>query len=291
MIARRHASQAVLIGSSLLDDVDGILDDRVYLGIVFLHVTLSQFEQRTLCLLHQIVDINGLVEGLGLDIAGKGNELTGQRLLGNNAGVILDIGRRSHTAGEFRHIAWTTNILKVALFGQLFSNSPHIDRRLVEREFHDGAVHFLVARLIEALGQKHLANHGIGVLVNHQGTQNGTLYLRGLRLDVGITIIYRLLSAPAVSTRIIVLFWHSFFVFGLQRYEKATNKRTKKPILFKYCFAAATQHAIKALILVVFHVMVDGRNQVTLEDFTPSHLVDHPLNLAHMLVAPLLRVN
>ena len=131
VIARRYTRQAVLVGCGLLDDIDGVLDNGVYLGVVLLHVALSQFEQRTLGLLHQIVDINGLVEGLGLDIAGKGNELTGQRLLGNNTGMVLNIGRRSHTAGEFRHIARATDILKVALTGQLFSHRPNVDRRLV----------------------------------------------------------------------------------------------------------------------------------------------------------------
>ena len=92
MIARRHTCQTILVGCSLLNDVDGVLDHRVYLRIVLLHVPLSQFEQASLSLLHQVVNVYRLVKGLGLDIAGKGDELAGQRLLGNDARMILDIG-------------------------------------------------------------------------------------------------------------------------------------------------------------------------------------------------------
>jgi hypothetical protein len=89
----------------------------------------------------------------------------------------------------------------------------------MQRQLHDGTIHFLIAWLIETLGQQHLTHHGIGILVNHQGAQYGTLNLRGLRLYVSIGIVHRLLSASAASIRIIILFWHSYFVFGLQRYE------------------------------------------------------------------------
>ena len=92
MITRRHTRQAVLIGCSLLDDVNGILDDGVYLRVVLLHVTLSQLEQRTLGLLHQVIDIDRLVEGHRLYLAGELYQLTCQRLLGNDTGMILDIG-------------------------------------------------------------------------------------------------------------------------------------------------------------------------------------------------------
>ena len=92
VIAGRDTGETILIGCCLLDDVYGILDDGVYLGIVLFHVALSQLEQRALGLLHQVVYIHRLVEGFGLDDTRIGDELTGQRLLGNDARMVFDIG-------------------------------------------------------------------------------------------------------------------------------------------------------------------------------------------------------
>ncbi len=92
MVTCRHTRQTVLVGCGLLDDVDGIPDDGVYLGVVLLHVALPQLEQCALGLLHQVIYVNRLVEGHTLNATGKRDELAGQRLLGNDAGVILDIG-------------------------------------------------------------------------------------------------------------------------------------------------------------------------------------------------------
>ena len=219
MIARRHTRQAVLIGSSFLDDLYRILDDRVNLRVVLLHVTLSQLEQRTLGLLHQVVNINGLVKGFRLDIAREGDELTCQRLLGDDASMIFYICRRGNARRQFRHIARTANILQIALLGQLFCHCPYVNRQLMHRQLANGRIDLLVTRLIETLRIKQFTNDGIRVLVNHQRTQHSTLYLSSLRLYVGKGIIHRLLSAPACSTCSIVLFWHSLSVFGLQRYE------------------------------------------------------------------------
>ena len=91
MISRRYTRQTVLVGCCLLDNIHRILDDRVYLRIVLLHVTLTQFEERALCLLHQVVHVDRLVEGLRLDVTGERDKLAGQRLLRNDAGMVLDI--------------------------------------------------------------------------------------------------------------------------------------------------------------------------------------------------------
>ena len=123
--------QTVFVGRSLLYALDCIFDDRVYLGVVLLHITLTQLEEATLSLLHQIVDIYGFIEGFGLDSTGKGDELSGQRLLGDDAGVVLDIGRRGHTRRNFRHIARTSHIFQIPLAGQLLSDRPYVDRRLM----------------------------------------------------------------------------------------------------------------------------------------------------------------
>ena len=97
VVARWHARKTVLVLRRLVDDIDGILDDRVYLGVLLLHVLLRQLEECALGVLHQVVHVDGLVEGLRLNVAGKLYELPRQKLLCDDVGMILNVGRRSHT--------------------------------------------------------------------------------------------------------------------------------------------------------------------------------------------------
>ena len=92
MVARRHTRQSVLVGSSSLYGLDGLRYHGVDLRVVLLHVALAQLEERPLGLLHQVVDVGGLVEGLCLYDTGKGDELAGKEFLGDDVGVILNVG-------------------------------------------------------------------------------------------------------------------------------------------------------------------------------------------------------
>ena len=91
MVARRNTRQTILVFCRLLDDSHRILHDGVYLRIVLLHVTLTQFKERTLSILHEFVHINRIVESLRLDAAGIGYQLARQRLLCDDTCMILDI--------------------------------------------------------------------------------------------------------------------------------------------------------------------------------------------------------
>jgi hypothetical protein len=84
----------------------------------------------------------------------------------------------------------------------------------------DGCEYFLVTRLVDGLWRQNLTHDGIGVLVDHQSTQHGTLHIGSLWLYVGIGIVDGLLPASALSSVIICLFGHDFYDFGLQRYKK-----------------------------------------------------------------------
>ena len=217
MIARSNARQAVLVGGGILDGIDGRTDDGVYLGVVLLHVALSQFEQGTLGLLHQRIDIDGLVEGHALDTAGIGDELARQRLLGHDAGVVLDISRRGYPTRQLCDVAGTTHVVEVALTGQLLRYRPYVDRVFVNGQVADSSENLLVPGFIETLGLQHVADYGIGILVNHERTQYGTLQVAGLRLHMGIGVVDGLLSVPAVSaaaTAVILLFGHNSDSFG-----------------------------------------------------------------------------
>ena len=96
MIARRDTRQTVFVLCRLLDNLHGIANDRVNLRVVLLHVALRQLEEATLRMLHQLVNVACLVEGVGLNVTCKRDELTCQRLLCHDVGMILYVGRRSH---------------------------------------------------------------------------------------------------------------------------------------------------------------------------------------------------
>ena len=189
MIARCHSRQSVFVGVSLLYGIHGITDNGVYLGVVFLHVALSQLEERPFGLLHQVVYVYRLVKGFGLDDAGKGDELSGQRLLRNDARMIFDVGRRGHLTGQFRNIAWTAHVLQVTMTGQLFGHRPYVDRVFMHRQVTDSRIYFLITWLVETLRRKYLTHNGVGILVYHQRTQHGTLHVRSLWLHMGVGIV------------------------------------------------------------------------------------------------------
>lgn len=167
VVSGGHARQSVLVGGRFLYHLDSVLYHRVYLRIVFLHVALRELKQRTLGLLHQVVDVGGVVEGLGLYDAGKRYELSGKVFLGDDASVILDVGRRGHARAQLGHIYRATHLVEVAVLGQLFGDGEHVDRALGHAQVAHGGIHLLVARLIEAFGVEHLADHCVGVFVNH----------------------------------------------------------------------------------------------------------------------------
>ena len=199
MIARGNTRQTVLVAGGFLYHLDGLVHHGVYLRVVLLHVALTQFEERTLGLLHQVVDIYRLVEGHALYAAGERDELAGQRLLCNDAGMILDVSRRCHTTRQFGHVAGAADVFQVALARQLLGNRPYIHRLFLHRQLLNGLVNLLVTRFVETIGIEHLAHHGVGILVYHQGAQHGLLYLASLRLYVCISGIDSLLAMPPLS--------------------------------------------------------------------------------------------
>ena len=69
------------------------MNDGVDLRVVLLQVLLRDGEELSLGLLHQVIDVDGGVEGSLLDLAGERDELARQELLGDDAGVVLDVGR------------------------------------------------------------------------------------------------------------------------------------------------------------------------------------------------------
>ena len=54
---------------------------------------MGNLEQLVLGLTQQLGDIGSIIKRLGLDLTGKGDELTGHGLLGDDTCVILNMGR------------------------------------------------------------------------------------------------------------------------------------------------------------------------------------------------------
>ena len=212
VIARAHTREAVFVGSSCLDALNGLRDDGINLRVILLHIPLTQLKERVFSLLHQFVDVVGLIKGLRLDDAGEGDELTGQELLGDDVGVILDIGGGCHTGTEVGHITRTSHFLQLAILRQTLGNRQDIYGFLLDREIADGGVDHLVAGLIETLGIKDFADDGVGVLINHQGSQHSLLHLQRLGLKMTVGVVYRLLFARS-ATCVVILFCH--FCLGL----------------------------------------------------------------------------
>ena len=81
------------IGSrrSLLNQLIGFVNHRIDLRIILFHVLLRNLKKFTFRFLHQVVHIQRFIKRFTLDIARKRNQLTRQRFLCNNTGVILNM--------------------------------------------------------------------------------------------------------------------------------------------------------------------------------------------------------
>ena len=84
-------TQTVGSRRSLLNQLIGFVNHRIDLRIILFHVLLRNLKKFTFRFLHQVVHIQRFIERLTLDIACKCNQLTRQRFLCNNTGVILNM--------------------------------------------------------------------------------------------------------------------------------------------------------------------------------------------------------
>ena len=135
-----------------MQGVDGLADDRVDLGVVLLHVFLRELEEAALGFLHEVVDVDGGVKGLGLDVAGEGDELSGQELLLENLGVLLDVRRRGDMRGKLDDVVRASDIVDGALTLQFVGDGKDVDGLFLHVQGLDGLEDLLVARVVEGLG-------------------------------------------------------------------------------------------------------------------------------------------
>ena len=158
-----------------MKNVDGLLDDGVDLGKILSHVFLRELEKGSFGLLHKFFDIDALVEGFRLDGAGKGDELAGKKFLGQDGGVVFDVGRRGDVRTELDDVGRTTHFVEGAVAFELLGDGHDVDGLLVHVEGADGGVDLLMTRLVEGLGTEELADDGEGVFIDHEGTEDDFL--------------------------------------------------------------------------------------------------------------------
>ena len=192
----------------LLQNVNGLGDDRVYLGVVLLHVALRQLEERTFSLLHQFVYILGLVESLCLHNAGIRYELTCQIFLSKNLGMILYMCRRCHMRTKLYYVWRTAHILYSTLTLKLVDNGHDVDRILVHRQCLYGIVYLLMTWFVECLRAQSLGHHREGILVNHKRSQHHLLYINSLWLQMAVVLVERLALRLLARLSFCTCIWH-----------------------------------------------------------------------------------
>ena len=205
--AALQSAQTVGTRGRLLYQLVGLGDDGVDLRVVLLHVLLRDFEELSFGLLHQVVHVERLVERFRLDVAGEGDELTRQRLLRDDAGVILDMGRRSHLAAELCQVEGAAHLFQFAPLGELFLHGEDVHRLLVDGQVGDGGVDELMAVFVERLRPQNLAYQRIGIFLYHQCAQYGLLQFGSLGLNASV-VGHRLRRLASRRANVTFLFCH-----------------------------------------------------------------------------------
>ena len=108
--------------------------------------------------------------------------------MGNDAGVILQVGRRVDNTAQLGDIERSAHVFEHSLSVEFLGNGEDINGLLLNVELADSSEDALMARLVETLGVKNFANQRIGILLYHQRTQHGLLEVEHLWLQVAVLV-------------------------------------------------------------------------------------------------------
>ena len=108
--------------------------------------------------------------------------------MGNDAGVILQVGRRVDNTAQLGDIERSAHVFEHALAVEFLGNGEDVHGLLLNVELANGGKDALMARLVETLGVKNLADLRIGVLLYHQRAQHGLLEVNHLWLQVAVLV-------------------------------------------------------------------------------------------------------
>jgi len=119
---------------------------------------------------------------------------------------------RRHPRRELRDTERASGTLEFALQAQLLGHGEHIDALLRGAEALYGGIYLLVCRLVERFGLQYVTDGGIGVLLEHQGTEHGLLEVVVAGGHTAPVVEFRDMFGLACTALRIVL-WH--IVWGL----------------------------------------------------------------------------
>ncbi len=177
----RQAAHPILPVGGSLDILHGFPDNRINLNDILFYIPLRNLKQPAFRLLHQIVHIDCFIESLMRNFGRKRNQLAGQIFLGNDARMIFDVRGRSDLLRQLSHIHGAAGRLQLPSSFQFFHNRQDIYGFLLHGQALDGSKNQLVNGIIKTFGFQNIADHGIRVLFQHQGSQHRLFQLPGLR--------------------------------------------------------------------------------------------------------------
>ena len=121
-----------------MQHVVSIIDHRVNLDIILLHVQLRQLKQLSLGLLHQFVDVLRWIESLLLYAAGVSDQIACRRFLRNDARMIFNVSRRNDPLRQLCQINRPSGFLKVVGLPQLLADREQVKWLLLNVQAANG---------------------------------------------------------------------------------------------------------------------------------------------------------
>ena len=145
-----------------MQHVVGIIDHRINLDIILLHVQLREFKKLTLSLLHQFIDILCRIESFLLYATRVANQIACRRFLRDDASMIFNM-RRNHPLRQLCQVNRATRFFKVIGLPQLLADGEQVEWLLFNVQSANGLKNQFVARIVEGFRLKNLTDLRIGV--------------------------------------------------------------------------------------------------------------------------------
>ena len=158
-----------------MQHVVGIIDDRIDLAIILLHVELREFEQLSFRLLHQLINILRRIKSLLLHSTGVANEVAGRRLLRNDAGMVFDMCSRDDPLRKLCQINGASGFFKMIGLPQLLADGEQVEWLLLYIQPTNCFEDQLMTWIVEAFRFENLTHLRIGVFFQQQGTEHHAL--------------------------------------------------------------------------------------------------------------------
>ena len=138
-------------------------------------VVLSNVEQTLLGGVQQVKHVHRLVVCIADGECAYADEFALDAFLGDDAGVVLNIGCRGHAVAQFYEVISTAHLVQFAVFAQFFRYGQNIDRIGALKQADDGPEDMLVRFEVKRVGLQYVHHHGQRIAVEQHGTQYGFL--------------------------------------------------------------------------------------------------------------------